>query len=356
MRGLFAASITLGMLMFPSVVAGDMALAEPQEEVAQVVVPVYPDASTTVTMEEESIIETEPVIIEQPVVAQPGIEPVMIDVSAGGAGAMAVPYGEDGLPVIPAIGVVGTTGAMPTPGETLVGVQTTVDTTTAPLGVSSETIERSTFLTVDRLDPMADGGVMVTYSTPFRPDEVLTINPNNKPVLMTVDTDGTLMPHPSRQAAVHENEILLIDNRINLADLQDNPFPTASFNEQIVPAGQLEREVSFVPTITNQPIMQQDFQRSLPVSMNVASVVMTPTGEQVVTYDAAGNPVMIEVGMPVDGLIIETPGEIPVAFTSELPAGWRGVVIGDSILVLDNQGVIQGIVPGAAPPVAPVTP
>lgn len=214
------------------------------------------------------------------------------------------------------------------------------------MGVSAEYIERNTPFSVDRLAPMQDGGVMVTYSTPFESDEVLTINPQNVPVLMTPDPGGTLMTHPMKSAALHENQIIIVDRRIDLADLQDNLFPVSTFTEiSVVPGPGFEREVSLTAFPSHTPITVADFNRPLPASLTASSVVMTEAGERVVVYDEMGTPVLIDVGMPVDGLVVQTPGEIPVAFTSALPPGWRGVSVGNSMLILDSQGVIRDIVP-----------
>ncbi len=214
-------------------------------------------------------------------------------------------------------------------------------------GVPSALIERLTPLTVDRLEPMANGGVMATYSTAFRPDEVLTINKNNNPVLMTMKANGALVPHPTQVAAVHQNEILLVNRSINLNDLKDNPFPTSTYSESST-LGQ--HQVAY-PSVTsfNTPLSAADFNRSLLGATNLTAAEINPhPGESFVAYNAQGSPVVL-------GTIIATqptrviPGETPVSFYSALPAGWRGIRVSNgAILLLDQRGVIQGIIPASS--------
>lgn len=262
----------------------------------------------------------EPILIEQPAAAgvQPGV-PVITQ-------PVVIPYADDGLPLSTRPGSMfritgGLAGEIPVafcPGGVCPPGVTGPRVVPTAKGISAERIEQGTFLTVDRLTAMPDGGVLVTYSSPFMPDEVLTVNQQGQPELMTMDASSNLVPHPTRQAGVHANQILIIDRSIDLADLQDNPFPMAMYDELITLEATPEREVGIAEprmVITGTPITEAAFERPLPASIAVAT---------------------------------QTPAEQPVGLptlTGELPAGWNAVVVGESMLILDNRGVIQEIIP-----------
>ncbi len=193
---------------------------------------------------------------------------------------------------------------------------------TPDMGVTSERIERNSNLMVTRLASMQDGGVMVTYSTPFQPGEVLTIDQNNKPVLKTVGANGVLTQHPSRSAAVVGNDIMLVDNTVNVADLQDNPFPASTFNEgEAVNTG--ERTVGLQQDITQpgRPLVTADFDRPLPGPGVPVARTLGGTSE-----------------IPVSRQTFVAPNLI-------LPQGYRTVVTGGSVMILDQNGVIQEVFP-----------
>lgn len=201
-------------------------------------------------------------------------------------------------------------------------------------GVSAVYFEQQTGLGIVRLQSTPDGGVCVTNAAGFLPDEVLTIDQNNQPQLMMADRNGNLVPHPTRVAGVHGEDIIIMDKSVRLSELADNPMPTITYDEgaTVYSARGVcpETPVSLVMVGSN-PVTAADFERSLPV------VARMTTMEREVALSTC--PVSSPCG-PFRSCPAVTTSSYVV-----LPGGWREVSVGKGNLILDKRGVIRDIIP-----------
>jgi hypothetical protein len=180
-------------------------------------------------------------------------------------------------------------------------------------GVSAAFLEHNAGLAITRLEAKPNGGVCLTHGEGFKPDEVLVIDNNNEPRLMAMGPDGRLVDHPTRVAGVHQNDLIIMDKAVNLRDLADNLLPTITYDEAqavtLVPCNYNgERAVSY-QTVGSTPVTAADFNRPLPAATGF---------EREVAYSC--------------------PNYV-------LPGGWRTVPVGNSVLILDQRGVIQDAIP-----------
>lgn len=211
-------------------------------------------------------------------------------------------------------------GSIPGLAQAQIGEETT--TTTVPYteyGVSSEMIETNTQMTINRMYPLENGGTMLRHNTGFEPDEVLTINESNEPELMTRGADNMLTPHPTHRVGVLKGDLFIVESGVDMPDLADNLYPTVTYEETVTKVSPFSEIPVAYETSSSRPLSAIDFSAELPDVLPPVSTIVTPTGER-------------EVALPTGYLVV-------------LPPGWRQVTVGDKMLILDEQGVIQHIQP-----------
>lgn len=179
-------------------------------------------------------------------------------------------------------------------------------------------LEKLSGITIQRLTMDSEGTIAVSHVSALQPDEVLVINQQNTPQLMTVGPAG-YQPHPSKRAILDDSTLYIVDNRVNMDRIRQDPVLSSLYAET--------RDLQSEPlpvTVTLTPIFVSDSEHSA-----------------ILSEDTLGNPETIELS--VEDLADED--EILVAYPASIPQNWRSILVGNGILVIDDKGIIQDIVP-----------